>query len=307
MKTEIMYDPRYLCDDADIDTTRKAGPIAESLISRPIQSVEIVSPAPATIEQVQKVHSPEYTQAIFTGEPREIANRNGLTNWSETFATSRIYATGGIISAATRAYTNARNTGSLSSGLHHANYDAGAGFCTFNGLVIAALEAMQCGAKRVLILDLDAHCGGGTARLIANIKEITQVDVSVNYFDQYQSTENATLYFADGDNYLSVVGHALDNIDLTEKFDLILYNSGMDVAGGSAVTGPTGISHEHIATREELVFAWAHTHQIPVAFVLAGGYIGPGLSIDELVDLHRLTIAAAAKYNEAAQNQQSRA
>jgi hypothetical protein len=31
-----------------------------------------------------------------------------------------------------------------------------------------------------------------------------------------------------------------------------------------------------------------------VAFVLAGGYIGPNLSQEQLVGLHRLTLAAAA-------------
>ena len=52
--------------------------------------------------------------------------------------------------------------GSLSSGLHHARREKGAGFCTFNGLVIAAREALTAGARSVLILDFDAHCGGGT-------------------------------------------------------------------------------------------------------------------------------------------------
>jgi hypothetical protein len=42
----------------------------------------------------------------------------------------------------------------------------GAGFCTFNGLALAALAALDLGAKRVLVLDLDAHCGGGTHELL---------------------------------------------------------------------------------------------------------------------------------------------
>jgi hypothetical protein len=50
-----------------------------------------------------------------------------------------------------------------------------------------------------------------------------------------------------------------------------------------------------LAARERLVFAWCRERRLPVAFVLAGGYIGPGLSVDELVALHRTTIEEAAR------------
>ncbi|HVA91103.1 MAG TPA: hypothetical protein VNL71_14815 [Chloroflexota bacterium] len=46
--------------------------------------------------------------------------------------------------------------------------------------------------------------------------------------------------------------------------------------------------------REELVFAWARRRAMPIAFVLAGGYLGPRLAQETLVGLHRLTVAAAA-------------
>lgn len=47
------------------------------------------------------------------------------------------------------------------------SYDSGAGFCTFNGIAIAAKQALRRGAKRVLIIDFDAHGSGGTHSLIA--------------------------------------------------------------------------------------------------------------------------------------------
>lgn len=52
-----------------------------------------------------------------------------------------------------------------------------------------------------------------------------------------------------------------------------------------------------LAERERLVFAWAHARRLPVAFTLAGGYLSKDLSQDDLVGLHRLTIAAAAMAN----------
>jgi hypothetical protein len=42
-----------------------------------------------------------------------------------------------------------------------------------------------------------------------------------------------------------------------------------------------------------MVFGWAKKRGIPIAFVLAGGYAGAALTQDELVNLHRNTIASA--------------
>ena len=55
-----------------------------------------------------------------------------------------------------------------------------------------------------------------------------------------------------------------------------------------------GINRDLVERRERLVFDWARAHAIPVAFVLAGGYLGPGLDESGLASLHRLTIEAAA-------------
>jgi hypothetical protein len=58
--------------------------------------------------------------------------------------------------------------------------------------------------------------------------------------------------------------------------------------------GLSGITRETLAQREDLVFDWCRRTRTPVAFVLAGGYRGPRLDENGIVDLHRLTIAAGA-------------
>ena len=56
----------------------------------------------------------------------------------------------------------------LASGFHHSHADHGEGFCTFNGLVVAAEALRAEGAlARVAVLDLDLHYGNGTASLCA--------------------------------------------------------------------------------------------------------------------------------------------
>ena len=182
--------------------------------------------------------------------------------------------------------------GSLSSGLHHARRDHGAGYCTFNGLALAALHAAADG-RRVLILDLDAHCGGGTHSLVAGDPRIVQVDVSTNGFDSYLPAGANTLdLITVAGDYLPMVTRRLDEVT-TAGFDLVLYNAGMDAHehGGGGVPG---IKHDVLRVRERLVFEWAARLRIPIAFVLAGGYTSTRLDVDGLVGLHRLTIAAAA-------------
>ena len=185
----------------------------------------------------------------------------------------------------------------MSSGLHHAAYGHGEGFCTFNGLVLAARAALAAGAKAVLILDLDAHCGGGTASLIAGEPRIQQIDVAVSSFDSYPDTEQARLALVTAwAEYLPTIRQALDSVDRRRgAFDLCLYNAGMDPSENCSIGGLTGITQDILAERERIVFEWSVDRQLPIAFVFAGGYIGARMDKPELVALHRLTLSAACQ------------
>ena len=66
--------------------------------------------------------------------------------------------------------------------------------------------------------------------------------------------------------------------------DLVIYNAGMD---------PYSRLDHDASVRENLVFDHLRDMRLPIAFVLAGGYLGPSLDQAELVALHRFTIQAA--------------
>jgi acetoin utilization deacetylase AcuC-like enzyme len=149
------------------ETTRKAKWIAESLVTAPIDGVQIVAPTPLTEDEVVEVHDSAYVAAVRTGKPRHSAESQGF-GWDAQLFPMVLTSNGGAVAAARAALAGERVAGSLSSGLHHARRAYGAGFCTFNGLAIAARAAMAAGARSVLILDLDAHCGGGTHSLISD-------------------------------------------------------------------------------------------------------------------------------------------
>ncbi len=298
----LFYSPDYVLASHAFDTTRKSAWIAASLDSRPISGVHIEAPAPLSLDLLYAVHEPEYVRAVRTGEPRMLAQSQGFP-WDPGIWQMVLASTAGVVAAA-RAALEAGVAGSLSSGLHHARRARGAGFCTFNGLVLAAHAVLAEGARRVLLLDLDAHCGGGSHALITGDPRIWQLDLAVDDFDAYSPGEHGTLDLIQRpDAYLTMLEQRL--AALTERdaaFDLCLYNAGMDPHEDCAIGGMPGIDADLLAQREAAVFAWCSTHQIPVAFVLAGGYssklghTGIGLSQTALIDLHRLTIAAAAHY-----------
>lgn len=291
---QVFYNDQYFCDGYGVDTREKARDIAESLGTNPIEGIELVSPEAATEEHFTLAHHPRYARAILTGRPDSWADRNGLGEWSRDLARSVAMSTGGVIAAVQDALANGRNSGSLSSGLHHARYEHGAGFCTINGLFVGAREAMRMGAQRVMIVDFDAHCGGGTASLLTPTVPIEQIDVSVSYYDHYESSPAATLWMTDGEGYLSNIAEAMAAVHDPTTIDLVLYNAGMDPHERCSTGGAKGITTEVLAERERMVFEWSQKIGTPVAFVLAGGYSGRSLTRAELVDLHRLTLRAAS-------------
>src|SRR5262245_48299086 len=119
---------------------------------------------------------------------------------------------GGAVAAALRAMRDGM-AGSLSSGLHHARRDRGYGHCTLHGLAPAANRALAAGAGAVLILDLDAHCGGGTYAIIAGNPHVWQVDVSTDGFDLYEPGGRTTLdVVVNAADYLPTISRRLRDL-----------------------------------------------------------------------------------------------
>jgi acetoin utilization deacetylase AcuC-like enzyme len=278
---KVFYSDDYVRASHAFDTTKKAGWIADSLELRPITGVEVVAPEPATRESIEEVHCPEYVRAVEAGSG---VSTSGI-EWCPEVFPAVLASTGGVV-AAVRAAIDEGVAGSLSSGMHHARYDHGLGFCTFNGLVVAANEAERLGKKKVLILDLDAHGGGGTASLVSGKVRISHLDLAVDPFDLH--ADSVDLSKSSPLNYLLVLDSILDETDP----DFVIYNAGMDVFESDC--GPRGFDSNVIAAREATVFSWAADRDVPIAFALAGGYTSKERPRELLVAHHRCTIRAAA-------------
>lgn len=286
---KVFHDATYCDTSVAWETTRKADAVAARLGEGAIEGVQLVSPTPLSDAELRETLDDEYLAALRTGAPRRLAESNSI-GWDDRLLRAVNASNGGVRDAALTALTEGRNAGSLSSGLHHARRNSGSGYCTINGLVVTARAALQHGAQRVLVLDLDAHCGGGTASSLGELKGCEQLDISVSSFDSYRDMEGSKLVLTDAATYLDVIERELSDIQSPSGIDLVLYNAGTDPHEGAG--GVSGVSNETIAQREELVFGWARALNIPVAWVLAGGYT-LGVTMKELVELHLHAVRAA--------------
>ena len=270
-----------------LETVTKSAHVAAAIAAEPALGVELVAPAPATREELKAIHGAAYLKEVFAVAPGQLATGPRTA----ALRTSLLASAGGMRDAVTEALRAGRS-GSLSSGLHHARRDSGQGFCTLNGLALGALHALRSVAS-VGILDLDAHFGGGTFDILGEHPQVRLADVSVNDYDEWTPTHPARHHVelvADPADYLAATARALVAL---EGVRCLLYNAGMDVHERAG--GIKGVTTELVRRREALVFGWARSRRIPVAFALAGGYAWGGLKLPEIARLHLETVRACAE------------
>ena len=297
MKT--YYNDNYVASKYAFDTTRKAQAIAESLVSNPIQGLDLVDPnadffsegklSKSGFQDVARslaylLHSDEYFNAVSTGDPRSLAESQGF-DWDPGIFTMALEHTSGLLAATYEALSNTCLAGSLSSGLHHAHHAYGSGYCTFNGLASAAKFAIDgFNAERVLILDFDAHSGGGTWDIIQRSlsDNVVQIDVTCSAFDTWKPEGESAIWYTGRQDYRTDIDRALTYASKKlSAFDFVIYNAGMDPLNA-------GVSLEDIIYRENAVRAFIG--DTPAIFALAGGYTWGNKTMDDVVDWHRITL-----------------
>lgn len=289
---KVYFNDDYTASKYAFDTTRKSAAVAKALGRANLPDVTIEDPLGAyeqTERLVRKIHNPQYVEAVKTGMPHYLAQSQGF-DWDAGVYTMAIAHNAGVVAAVNEAIATNGITGTLSSGLHHAKNGHGEGFCTFNGLAAGVFAARQLGKQSILVIDFDAHGGGGTYSLCH--EEMTQVDVIVSRFDTYQldpADFKSYVRVTTGSNYIDEIRYALRSINEFD-FDFVLYNAGMDPYN-------CGVSRHELGKREHLVAKWIAERQIPASFTLAGGYTWGQVTEDELVDLHLLTVDEFSRIN----------
>ncbi len=146
---------------------------------------DLIAPTPAPETDLLRVHSQDYLDALWRlSEGRTIADRKRFGFGSSDtppfpgmWEASLLYAGGSLDCArlvSQEGYDAAFNT---SGGLHHAQRDRAAGFCTVNDCALVAHYLLDRGAKRVASVDIDAHHGDGTQSLFYDDPRVLTLSV----------------------------------------------------------------------------------------------------------------------------------
>lgn len=224
--------------------------------------LEFIRPTPATREQFYKAHGKVYTNAVLT-----LKTENGFGTRSADVARSLPYTSGSMIDAVKAAMANGIGAVSPTSGFHHAGFDFGGGYCTFNGLMIAVRNYRELNFG---IIDFDAHYGNGTDDII----QYFQMKNIMHWtYGERRSTFNMKRF-----------------AKVVERFrncDVVLYQAGAD----PHIDDPIGgyLTTDELKLRDLIVFRTLRSFGVPVVWNLAGGY---NTDFSKVLEIHDNTMKA---------------
>lgn len=227
---------------------------------------------PLTREQVKQAHFHEYVDDVL-----DLKVENGFGNKDPRVSKALLYTNGSITAAARHVLkTGCPVACSPSSGFHHARWAGGGGYCTFNGLMIAAMNVLNKGlARRVGILDYDYHFGDGTEDIIKKLGISKVLHFSAH--SRYRNESHAT----------DLILELRHQVRLMKKngADLLLYQAGAD----QHVNDPLGgvLTTTQLRERDRIVFETCKSLGMPVVWNLAGGYQEP---FEEVLTIHKNTM-----------------
>ena len=132
-------------------------------------SSDLIAPTPATRDDLRRVHTPAYLdamQALSRGETIPDPKRFGFGTLDNPpfpgmWEASLLYAGASLDCARLVMHGGYHAAFNTSGGLHHARSDRAAGFCTVNECALVAYYLLDRGARRVAYVDIDAHHGDG--------------------------------------------------------------------------------------------------------------------------------------------------
>ncbi len=229
---------------------------------------------PASEMDLCLAHDPGFVRGVLDG-----TIPNGFGNTLPAVAHSLPYTSGAMLAAAGAALRLGCACAPV-SGFHHAQYDSAGGYCTFNGLVIAAQKLLGDGAvQQVMILDCDMHYGDGTEAILERLA--LSRSISNVTFGRWFSSPS------DSGEYLHRLRETAAGFD---AFDLVLYQAGADVH----VDDPLGgvLTTAQMIERDRIVFEAACHSGTPIAWNLAGGYQDP---LSKVIELHVNTLRECAR------------
>jgi histone deacetylase 11 len=283
----LVYHPRYNITAFGLERLHpfdsiKYRRIHDALLNRGIRKPgDFVRPSPMSRGELLKVHSEPYLDSLRRSAAiariLEVPVARRLPAWLLDWRVlgPMRYATGGTVLAArlAREHGVAINLG---GGFHHAAAGSGGGFCVYADIPLAARILRDDGLPgNVLVVDLDAHQGNGTATTIRPWSWAFILDVfQDSLFPIPKEAEDFPVPLAagtSGSEYLEVLRENLPKALDVVRPDLVIYNAGSDPFVDDPLAG-LRLSIGDLADRDLLVVDLVRERSIPIAMVLSGGY-----------------------------------
>jgi acetoin utilization deacetylase AcuC-like enzyme len=268
-------------------------------VASELPEVTLLQPEAATDGVLALAHHPDYIQQLTTGVLPPLAQKAIGFPWSLEMVERSRRSAGATICAARAALAEGVGL-NLAGGTHHAEFNAGGGYCCFNDIAVAArLMQAERRIQRALVIDLDVHQGNGTAQILRGDQTIFTFSMhgESNYpFRKEESDLDVAL--PDGTNdeaYLHDLEKALQTIAGLVRPDLIFFLAGADVFENDRL-GKLAITKAGIAKRDRRVFEFAanaYNKSVPVVVAMGGGYCPV---ISDVVSIHLSTVKTAFEF-----------
>ena len=274
---KLIYDDRYdLNLGAHVFPSQKYRLVYERLLQDGIASQEdFLKPAPASDEDILRVHSQDYLYKLKTGSLTRAEVMRMEVPYSAELIEACWLAAGGSILSARRALEDGFSA-NIGGGFHHAYPDHGEGFCVIHDVAVAIRKMQADGAiERAMVVDTDVHQGNGTAAIFGGDETVFTMSIHQehNYpFPKPPSTVDVNLPDGMGDaDYLAILEKYLHRSFEEFSPQLLFYVAGADPYQEDQLGG-LALTMEGLARRDALVMGYAQRNQVPTAVTLAGGY-----------------------------------
>ncbi|HJL40256.1 MAG TPA: hypothetical protein RMG48_03060 [Myxococcales bacterium LLY-WYZ-16_1] len=280
----VWYDPLYIPFDpegaeAGAATSSRRGDLVMGRLAHDgfIEPSAVRNPKPVDVDDVASFHSWAYIES--TGRPETLARIYGVVPEMidvERLLSSARTVVGGTVEAAEAVVTTGLRVGlNLGGGFHHAEPEAGSGFCVYNDVGIAIRRLRAAGfTERIGIIDLDVHQGNGNTVAFGPNDGVSVYSIHGSRWNRMECPHHQEIHLRsrpDDSRYLAVLRTTLPSFLDRHRPELVFYVAGADVLAEDRL-GTFGLTLEGVFRRDRMVTEWVRDLGAGLVVTLGGGY-----------------------------------
>lgn len=161
-------------------------------VTTALPHLDLRGPSAAPFDALVRAHTPRHVEQLFALRPgNDLLPIDGDTLFGPATLNSARLATGALLDATTGVLTQDDPVAfcCIRPPGHHAERDQAMGFCFFNSVAVAALEALEShGLARVAILDFDVHHANGSEDIFRDDPRVLLCSTYQHPFYPYTNT-----------------------------------------------------------------------------------------------------------------------